>query len=304
MKKIYTLFTFALCGFAALATSGTGNVTFQLDQNLGSSTPDLLDPETKEVSGEFENGILKISGMPYGFMPVEFTINLETGDAVAADQMADEELNMLYYNLETKEAELIGSISNMGSDKCQLSLQPWGVGGYYSGFGVLFDLILYNTVFTFDFAIPGLGLEVDEPVLDIKSVNYSVDSEYGYLEFTVEVSSENLPEENETEVFYKGPYDNDFKAAEESADNTFTFSIAGVEPNVGYTVQIYAKSGSVVSDVVNYPFKVESTGIESMGTDQNLTKFYDLKGMEIKNPQPGNLYIKSKEGKVQKVLIK
>lgn len=308
MKKIYSFLVLAFLGAASLAHAANGTVSFQIDQNLGSGEPDLLPVETESVNASFENGVLKIDQMFYGFLPLELTINMETGEAIAADQeaMNEDGMTFYYYDVESKETELVGTLSNVGTDKCQLVLQPWGPGDYFPGYGVFFNVAFYNTIFVFDFSIPGLDETVEEPILEIESVNYvPVTTDYGlYLEFTVQVTSENLPEGSEIEVFFKGPYDDDFKSAEENENGTFGFFIAGVQPEVEYAVELYAKAGTVVSKTETFTFTLDGTGIESLFDDFSSSKFYNLKGVEVNELKQGEVYIKVNNGKAQKVLIK
>lgn len=308
MKKIYSFIAIALCGMASVANAANGSVSFQLDMNSGSGTTDLLPEEIEPVTASFENGVLMISQMFYGFNPVEFTVNLENGEAVAANQVALEEdgLTFYYYGVDTKQPEIVGTLSNLGSDKSQLILQPWGAGDYYSGMGVFFMAAFYNTVFTFDFSIPGLGVQVEAPMLEIETVNgVAVTSDYGiYMDFTVSVKSENLPEGSEINVYYKGPYDSEFKAAELNDDGTYGFLLHGLATDVNYKVDIYAQAGSLVSETVAYPFKVEQTGINAINVDSSSARYFDLKGNEVKNPKQGEIYIKVNNQSAEKVLIK
>ena len=307
MKKIYSLLAMAICGMT-LANAANGIVSFQIDQNLGTGDPDLLEGETAPVTASYEDGVLTISQMMYGFKAVDFTIDMETGDAVASDQVAVIEGSdtFYYYDVESSEKELIGKITNLGSEKCELVLQPWGPGDYFSGLGVYFTVAFYNTVFTFDFAIPGLGAEVAAPVLEIASVDYeAVNSDYGmFMDFTVWVTAENLPEGSEVTVYYKGPNDNDFKTATENTDGTYGFSIYGLEEDKDYSVEIYAQAGAMTSETETIEFKFEETGIDSITGYDSSSRFFNLKGVEVKNPQPGEMYIKLNKGNAKKVLIK
>ena len=311
MKKIYLLLASVLYGFTAMAAEeANGTISYQIDMNNGTTeTPDLTDEITDEVTGTYEDGILSIDlSNALGLLPMEFTIDLQTGDALAEEQVAiDYDGDLLYYyDIESEEQVLVGKIFNIGTDKCQLELQPWGMGTYYSGVGLFFDLVAYNTVFTFDFAIPGLEAEVAAPVLEIASVDYeAVASDYGmYMDFTVAVTAEDLPEGSEVTVYYKGPNDNDFKTAAENTDGTYGFSIYSLEEDKEYTVEIYAQAGSLTSESEIVSFKFEFSGIDSISGNDSTTRFFDLKGVEVRNLQPGEMYIKVNKGNAKKVLIK
>lgn len=307
MKKFYTLGFCALFGII-LAQASNGVASFQIDLNLGTAEPDLLDTETQAVTGEYENGLLTITDMIYGFAPIQFTINMETGEAIAADQIAVEEDGdeFYYYDVESKQPEVTGIVTNIGTDKCRLELQPWGPGNYFPGFGVFFNVVFYNTVINFDFPIPGLGVEETEAVLKIESVEYqNVDTEYGiYLEFTVKVYAEDIPEESDIEVYYKGPYDYDFKQAQETADGSFVFTMAALEPNQYYAVEVYAQAGNIVSETVSYSFRMEEAGVDNLYQDGDGERYYNMKGHEVKNPQPGDILIRRGHGKSEKIIMK
>lgn len=311
MKKFYLLLASVLCGFTAVsAQDANGTMSYQIDMNNGTSdTPDLTDEITDEVAGTYEDGILSIDlSNAFGFLPMEFTIDLQTGEAIVEEQVAvDYDGDLLYYyDIESEEQVLVGKIFNLGDNKCQLELQPWGMGAYYPGYGLFFDLAAYNTVFTFDFAIPGLEAEVTAPVLEIAAVDYeTVNSDYGiYMEFTVAVTAEDLPEDSEVTVYYKGPNDNDFKTATENTDGTYGFSISGLEEDKEYTVEVYAQAGSLTSESETVSFKFEFNGIDSIADDDYASRFFNLNGVEIRNPQPGEMYIKVNRNNAKKVLIK
>ena len=162
MNKNYKLLTLLFTCGASLAYAGNGTMTFQLDMKAGQGTPDLNPEETIEIEAEFEDDILTIKGMPSGMFPISFTINKETGEAVAADQVADIDdyepdnvFTYYYSDLASKTPVIYGNIVNTGNDKSELTLQNWGAAMDYPGFGYYFVSVYYNTKIILDFAIPG-----------------------------------------------------------------------------------------------------------------------------------------------------
>ena len=213
MKHLYKLFAFAFCGMAAVANAGNGTMTLQLDMSLGQDEPNLLDPETFAVNGEYADGILTITDMPEDMGTLKLKVNLETGEvigeeyqiAVIDDWDPDYILTYYYYDLITEQPAVIGTIKNLGTDSCLLELQPWGAADYFQGFGIFFMALYYNTTATFNFAIPGLDLP---------------------------------------------------------------------------------------------------TYVNTIGTSEEKASYYTLQGVEVRNPKPGNIYIKVTNSKSEKVLIK
>lgn len=321
MKKIFTLVAVMMAGMCAWAApiEGTGELTYQLDMNMGmEDQPDLLDPETIAVEASYEEGVLTLLEMPDDFNPISFVINLATGEAIAANQVAyteeddDPDYNFTYYysDVESQEAIVIGNICNNGANSSVLTINPFGTGFYFEAWDMFFFLTAYyNTEVVLDFAIPGLEAEGDLPVLKIESIeDEQVNSDAGaYISFTVEVTAENVPEEDldEVEVYYTHPmFPGEVYEAERLDDGNYSFIISSVEFNKEYTISVYAKYGNVVSETMEYTFTLQSSGINSIESGNEASRYYNLNGVEVKNPQQGVPYIKVNGNKAEKVIIR
>ena len=315
MKKLYTLLSALLVCFGLSAqTTGTGEMTCQIDMSMGQGEePELEDPETYTVEATiYEDGILKIYNMPEGLEPITFTIDLTTGEATAADQIAfiddyepDDILTYYYYDFTSGEKVVKAVIENIDEKSSRMIIQPWGEATIIEGWGLFFNVLYYNTEILFNFAIPDLGAQAELPVLTISDVECEeIPTDlYPYAVFTVTVTTENLSDDAEVEVYYF--VDNgEEQEAEEVEDGIYTFAVGGVELNVNHTVYIYAQSGNYKSDTKEYTFKLEFSGVNSILNDNENARYYNLNGVEVKNPQQGTPYIKVTSGKAQKVIIR
>lgn len=88
-------------------------------------------------------------------------------------------------------------------------------------------------------------------------------------------------------------------------DGVFTIELDSLDPQTNYVVTLYASLGSYESEIGSVSFrtldKVE-TGITTVEGDRSVVKFYNLQGIEIKNPTPGNIYIRVNGNKSEKIL--
>lgn len=337
MKKFYLMIgSLMALGIGAAnaddSLTGVGEITYQFDMNMGQDEPDYFEAETEPVEVSYLDGELTLtasadaqsSEYPIA-APIIFSINLETGEALATDQISMKEegddYSFTYYyadlstTLESENYVVKATINNLedGSGSI-LTISPWGQGLPFAEMDMFFFAFVYSeTTVKLPFAIPGLaGETVEEPVLEIDEVSYDiveVDGDYSgfYLEFTVSVLSENLPEDAKIDVYYQGPSDDSFKQAQQNEDGTYTFNIAGLEisETTEYEVTVYAQSGTTKSEEKVVPFKYMTSGINSIGNvDTATTRYFNLNGQEVINPANGGVYLKVSGNKVEKVLVK
>ena len=285
---------------------GTGNMTTQLDMNMGLlDEPELLDPETYEVEASYQNGVLTITNF-VELNPISFTINLETGDAVAANQVSSTEDGDDYYfcDVASKETTIYGHIVNMGENKSRLTVDPWGEGMDFPSFGMFLVNAYFNTEVVLNFAIPELEATIVEPVIEIDQVLYDINEEDFTVTFEVTLNTQGLPEDADITLYYQGPNDDDFKAAEPAVDGVYTIIIGGLMNNTTNTMLLYAKSGTVVSETEEVTFSFVVSGINDVDADGENVRYYNLQGVEVKNPAPGMPYIKVNGKSATKIMVK
>lgn len=239
---------------ASEGVEGEGTMITQLDMNMGMlEEPELLDPETYQVHGAFADGKLTITNFG-DYDKIVFTIDLATGEAVAANQVAyvDEDFEYFFSDVQKKETTVYGTIKNFGDSKSQLVIEPWGEGMDFPDFGFFFNAAYYNTEITFDFAIPGLEVTAEEPVITIGEVTYNAYPD-ATVNFVVPVTATGLAEDAVITVYYKGPNNDDFVAVEANHEQ-YDFTIGGLAYATDYTITIYAASGNVKSEEVVVSF--------------------------------------------------
>ena len=88
-----------------------------------------------------------------------------------------------------------------------------------------------------------------------------------------------------------------------SADIPLDFHEA--EPGVIYFIVANYTNGSRIENFGRLPFMLDLTGIDGIDADYDATEtYYNLMGMEIKNPQPGQIVIVRKGAKSYKRIWK
>ena len=293
----------------------TGNMTTQIDMSMGyGDEPDLDDPETFEVTASFDEATNVLTIFNFAELrPIKFTVDLATGNATATDQLAyreefeddGEEFVFDYYygNVLNGDGTVTAKVMNAGENKTRVIVDPWGE--CLPDYDYFFNTAYFNTDIILDAAIP--GLQANEPTL---SVEISHSEQVGDVVFTVNVTADGLTDADPITVYYKGPNQEDYVAVSApelmalSVDKTYTFSLDNLAAQQAYTVSVYAQSGVFKSETVEYSFFTSDiiTGIEEIGTDSAKARYFNLQGVEIANPEPGNIYIKVEGKKAVKVV--
>ena len=249
-----------------------GTMSGYNDMSAGQSDePELLDePVEVELKGKYENGKLTITPMlDVNDAPVTFTINLETGDAVAENTLLDERdsmgdgtlLQYAYGDLASHEAKIVGKIYNTGEDSSELTLEPWGEMGDYTelGFGWYFEVVYYNTVAKLNFAIDGLiqkpeELPEEDPVITVGEVKWSA-LPNGEVNFEVPVSAEGLADDAVIKVYYTDPANDDSEnEATFHPSGIYVFTLKGLDLATTYTTTVWAVAGNTESEEVEVEF--------------------------------------------------
>lgn len=136
------------------------------------------------------------------------------------------------------------------------------------------------------------------------NLNYSVLSGYfdGYVNVNILMpEDDNL---SNTTVMYDGVYRNyPFLSKGESAKETFTVNYPDGEANQIYVLSATYKPGLRVQPLGDIYFRMKSTGLDELEivTAGEGVRYYNLQGIEIKEPAKGQIVIMIKEGKVSKV---
>lgn len=318
MKHLYTVLAAALAFAAPMtyAEEGTGVMIFQTDQSVGQAPePELNDEDPVDVTATFADGVLTISNLPFDLYDLPLTVNLQTGEVasakdVEADVFVDEEepdysFTYYYFDFATSSAQVCGKIVNMG-EKSVLTLNPFGPGLDYTEIMemIFFNILFYNTEITLNFAIPGLEVSVEEPEVTIGEVTHKVvPNDYGVTnEFTVPVTTKNVADDVELALFAKGPNNDDYVKSTDHTDGVFTVVLGGVEPDKEHTLSLYATAGNAKSETKEVKFTVSTTGIATIVVEgAEAPKYFNLRGIEVAQPQTGNVYIRVEGDKASKV---
>ncbi|MCH5326781.1 MAG: hypothetical protein J1E29_06220 [Duncaniella sp.] len=158
----------------------TGNMTSQLDQNMGmGEEPNLNDPEDFVVTASYDADTQKLTIFNFAELnPITFTIDTTTGKAVAENQVAyvddyyEDDVYTYYYGNFNEKSLSVTANAYTEDGKTVLYVDPWGeTWGEDSpvpGYEWFFNTLYYNTVVTLDFTIDGLpekpAGEVTDPV--------------------------------------------------------------------------------------------------------------------------------------------
>ena len=140
-------------------------MTAQLDMNQGmTSPPDLNEPEEFELTAIYypSTNILKFNSFANSDEPLEFDVDLETGNAEAPGQIAlvDDGFTYYYADIATKEDIVTGTLENTEDNTTTMTVAPWGELLLAYQF---FNSAYYNTVIVLDGRIPGLLGEENLP---------------------------------------------------------------------------------------------------------------------------------------------
>ena len=118
----------------------------------------------------------------------------------------------------------------------------------------------------FDFAGDAVKVTAEKPEITIGEVAYNAYPDQT-VTFTVPVTAVGLEEGAEIELFYRGPNEAEFTnegVAERAHEaGVYEFTIGKLELNTEYTVEIYAKSGDVQSEVVEVKFRTYNPNPEA-----------------------------------------
>lgn len=280
----------------------TGIMATQLDMNQGyGETTDLLAPEFYEVSASYNPDKKELT--LYNFVelePITFTVDPVTGAAVADDQVALEETSdsqtftYFYGDIASDSAVVNAVASNYGDSRTKITVSPWGE---FLKVYEFFNTAYFNTVVLLDTVIPGLEIDSEVASLDIADVDYSLVNENGYtMVFTVEVEKHALlMEDAEVNVYFIAPDSDEPQLAipNDEDGNTYSFSFRVTNAETTQTVTIFAESWMVKSAEKTVEFVPSvSSGIGGVEEEGVSARYFNLQGMEVRNPAKGELVIR------------
>lgn len=146
-----------------------GNMTYQIDMNQGMmDEPELTPEQTIEVTASYNKESKQLTIYNFGEVenPITFTIDTETGSAVAANQIAEDMdgIPLYYSDIAKKEPMVYATAYTTDDNKTLLTVNNWGEGAEFGGdFGYFFFFAFYNTNVILDFTIEGLPVKPTEP---------------------------------------------------------------------------------------------------------------------------------------------
>lgn len=297
-----------------------GNASAQVDelQNTVPDAPELLPADNWTVTATFNelSNELTINNFDKDDNTIKFTVNLTTGDAFAVNQnFEDQDYGTMYFGNKDSQLAVTAKVMNYGENQTRVVVDPWGEMMYlsvheddYDFEGWYFNVFYYNTDIILDGIIP--GLQYNGPSVTIDNVRWVAQDDTSNSGFTtattdfyVTVATEDLADDAEVTVYYKGPKDSDFQVAEKSGDE-YTFTLYLTPSETEYTVTVYAASGIYTSDEVEVQF-LTNTGVDNViATPAAAVRYYNLQGIEVTHPAVGNAYIKVEGTKATKVVVK
>ena len=84
-------------------------------------------------------------------------------------------------------------------------------------------------------------------------------------------------------------------------------SFFGLQPGIKYELTLYAESGEMQTEPITYSFVTageDTTGIDSISTDNEDVRYFNLQGIEIFNPTPGTICIKVNGKKAERIIVR
>lgn len=150
------------------------------------------------------------------------------------------------------------------------------------------------------------------PVYQVPTSKFDVTLDYivtagffdGYVNVNIEMpEADNL---SNTVVMYDGVFRNyPFLSKDEQGNDKFEVNYYDGEANQLYILNATYKPGIRVQDLGVIYFRMKETGITDAAIEnaEADTHYYNLQGVEIKNPAPGQIVIMKKGAKVSKIKI-
>ena len=97
------------------------------------------------------------------------------------------------------------------------------------------------------------------------------------------------------------------KTKEVNAGNNM-LSFMGLKPGTEYELHLMAESGELKGEDVTYTFKTtgepQTSGIETVDTDNDDVRYFNLQGIEIFDPTPGTICIKVTGKKAERIVVR
>lgn len=124
-----------------------------------------------------------------------------------------------------------------------------------------------------------------------------------YEQVTVTVEAENLAADDTVTLYYSLDKGESYTSVTENTDNVFTFDLKGLTEGQDYLMTLYAESGDTKSEdaEIMFVFQAGSDGVNGILMEGGNARYYNFQGVEVKNPQKGQLLIKVNGNKAEKV---
>ena len=259
MNKLLISAAILMSGFGYVSAQSNGVMTANYNKKDG-------ELRTFEITADLKGGVLTITNFAGIKSPIEFYIDLGTGD-VESQNLKSLSLTNVH---EEEDYTIPGEIENTPEGKSILKLEDWGSYGPLFGSIMGFSYTYYNTVIEFDFPIPGLPDPYTGPIVGVWDVNYLSFQHYPPKEVTqrynVRVRNGNIyfNTVEETQLFYNYNMAGIFR----SENNTVHFleNLIFVQYSGSYDVY---QEGCFITDFDEWIF--EPGSFTAQFDEQNLT---------------------------------
>ena len=304
--------------------SGTGNMTYQTDMNMGmTDEPELTEPETEEVEVSYADGKLAFATFGPGSGAITFDVDVTTGGATATDVVSytDEDFTYYYADIESRTTVVYATLYNIeGADFTTMEVKPWGE--YLTDYD-FFNGAFYNTVIELPFLIEGLPTQTPEEPDGWTKVTQDGNDFYYQFEYQI---MENFYGEGTLTLWGNYKWKDDKAPVGTAADNSAYIFVTGtgingvLELDGNHTATTNAEdhkyvegeectfnfvcpySGNQLIETVNYTVK-GSSSVDAIGAEEGEVIYFNLQGVRVENPTTG-VYIRVANGKATKVAIR
>ena len=172
------------------------------------------------------------------------------------------------------------------------------------------DILVYNTngchIYYIDLADDAEVTTEPEAVLATAEVENVTDTT---ADIVATFTTANLPEGAKVKVIAteaETRTNTEVEAGEGTATIALTGLTAETEYNYMVVVQVDDAEGNILvrSNIVYLTFTTTASGITGINADAEGVRYFNINGVEVKNPAAGSVYLKVTGNKVEKVLVK
>lgn len=306
-----------------------GNLTTQIDMNMGQGDPDLEDPDTYKVTAVYDADAATVTLSNFVFdegpeksglddlNPLKLTIDAASGTVTGAagqvssidDGDPSDPWTFYYGDVETGEQGVSGTIMNLNDSECRITLDTWGQGMDFMG-GLFFAFVYYNTEITLPFAVEGAPYAPQATINSVQldptgdnEVTLTVDYSTAYLPANstvyVEVRRKWAPEGGALEVPVL------VKVVESSSSpEAIVINDINLGDYVEFEATVIVKNSEdktiATSEAVDSN-GFQFTSVDSILNDNAPARYFNLQGVEIAKPENG-VFIRVEGNKAVKVI--